>query len=333
MTNIQNWPHQDLVEELAHFQDLASLILPREEDLPILSNIDYFAAIEPLRGSVCWDHLAVLNFAEYNLQHKIEEAEKAGNELLAANLADNLDRFGILVADAAGHRIGDSVTANFLHGAFKTGVAYELARCMTCGCCLEVCPQVNPASRFIGPAARHGKVTAALFEMLNTIFHNRMTPEFLESKPFVTLIYGEVLNDGRFRFLSAGHPPPVVFSQEFNRIVTLGDERTRSSTPLGIFPSKYHVDIESFDPVALTKERYTVNEINLLGEGDIMLLYTDGLLEHHNGTALFVDTRLETVLREAKSGTAREIYDSLRTAMHAFAPLSDDVTIAVIKKI
>jgi succinate dehydrogenase / fumarate reductase iron-sulfur subunit len=31
--------------------------------------------------------------------------------------------------------------------------AYPLSRCMTCGCCLEVCPQVNERSDFIGPAA------------------------------------------------------------------------------------------------------------------------------------------------------------------------------------
>ncbi|HEX9898431.1 MAG TPA: succinate dehydrogenase iron-sulfur subunit [Candidatus Methylomirabilis sp.] len=31
--------------------------------------------------------------------------------------------------------------------------AYSLARCMTCGCCLEVCPQVTPTSAFIGAAA------------------------------------------------------------------------------------------------------------------------------------------------------------------------------------
>ncbi len=30
---------------------------------------------------------------------------------------------------------------------------YEFARCMTCGCCLEACPNVNPHSNFIGPAA------------------------------------------------------------------------------------------------------------------------------------------------------------------------------------
>lgn len=31
--------------------------------------------------------------------------------------------------------------------------AYSLSRCMTCGCCLESCPQVNPRTNFIGPAS------------------------------------------------------------------------------------------------------------------------------------------------------------------------------------
>lgn len=31
--------------------------------------------------------------------------------------------------------------------------AYPLSRCMTCGCCLEACPQIGGASDFIGPAA------------------------------------------------------------------------------------------------------------------------------------------------------------------------------------
>lgn len=30
---------------------------------------------------------------------------------------------------------------------------YALSRCMTCGCCIEACPQVNDHSPFVGPAA------------------------------------------------------------------------------------------------------------------------------------------------------------------------------------
>jgi len=30
---------------------------------------------------------------------------------------------------------------------------YDLSRCMTCGCCMEACPQVNERTEFVGPAA------------------------------------------------------------------------------------------------------------------------------------------------------------------------------------
>ena len=32
-------------------------------------------------------------------------------------------------------------------------LAYDFSRCMSCGCCLEACPQVNEKNAFIGPAA------------------------------------------------------------------------------------------------------------------------------------------------------------------------------------
>jgi serine phosphatase RsbU (regulator of sigma subunit) len=159
-----------------------------------------------------------------------------------------------------------------------------------------------------------------------------MVPDFLETKPFVTLIYGEVLKDGRFRFLFAGHPPPMVFSQRYDRIVPLEDDCTKASAPLGIFPSRYHVDIEHFAPATMTKESYSINEINL-GRGDILLLYSDGLIEHQNGSTNFCDGELEQVLRAAKAGTAKEIHDSIRSAMCTFAVMQDDLTLSVIKKI
>ncbi|MBL8694879.1 MAG: succinate dehydrogenase iron-sulfur subunit [Planctomycetes bacterium] len=35
----------------------------------------------------------------------------------------------------------------------EQSTAYVLSRCMTCGCCVEACPQYGPGSAFIGPAA------------------------------------------------------------------------------------------------------------------------------------------------------------------------------------
>jgi succinate dehydrogenase / fumarate reductase iron-sulfur subunit len=51
-----------------------------------------------------------------------------------------------------------------IDGSFDLGMArpqddhvrqfrYSLSRCMTCGCCLEACPQVSDKTTFVGPAA------------------------------------------------------------------------------------------------------------------------------------------------------------------------------------
>ena len=32
-------------------------------------------------------------------------------------------------------------------------IAYEISHCMTCGCCLEACPNYNSKSDFVGPNA------------------------------------------------------------------------------------------------------------------------------------------------------------------------------------
>ena len=178
----------------------------------------------------------------------------------------------------------------------------------------------------------NGEVTAGLFELLNTQFYNRMSPEYLTRKPYMTLLYGEVSNDGVFRFLSAGHPPPIVFSNEYDRIVKLDTKDVMNSTPLGIFPSEYHVDIERFDPAVVEKGKYPLNEIALLGRGDILLLYTDGLIDQEHSPVSFSDERLEQVLRETKHESARDVYAAIKTALHAHGEVTDDVTLAVIKK-
>jgi len=126
---------------------------------------------------------------------------------------------------------------------------------------------------------------------------------------------------------------PFIFSNKFNILIRQDAETANTSTPLGIIPSEYHVDIEHFESALPTKKKYHVNEINLLGEGDIFLLYTDGLTEQNKGKLNFADARLEEVLKEAKHGTAREISDTIIRELNAFYPPEDDVSLAVIKKI
>lgn len=49
-----------------------------------------------------------------------------------------------------------------IQNPYTARTAYEISRCMTCGCCLEACPNVGPQSDFIGPAPT---VQAYLFNL------------------------------------------------------------------------------------------------------------------------------------------------------------------------
>ena len=302
---IKEWPKDELVEELLHLQEVSSLVLPR--DYPRLPGIDYHVSIEPFRGCVGGDHVMLINFRKYKLKQKIAEATKSCNTALAEKLKKNLDAFGILIADVAGHMIGSSVIVNYLHGAFKTGFIYEFKH--------------------------NGEVTPELFEIISSDLYNHMQPDYLQVKPYTTLQYGEIHSDGRYKWLSAAHPPPFIFSNKYNEIRKLGSDHTKASTPLGVLPGKFSIDTEHFISPDITNGKFDVNEIQLLGHGDIMLLYTDGLIEHSDGTSGFRDTGLENILRETKDKSAKEICEAIKKGLYSFCPPEDDLTLVVIKKV
>lgn len=54
---------------------------------------------------------------------------------------------GWITADEFGQGAGPKVSQA------RQKMMYSFATCMTCGCCLEACPQINARSKFLGPAA------------------------------------------------------------------------------------------------------------------------------------------------------------------------------------
>ena len=75
----------------------------------------------------------------------------------------------------------------------------------------------------------------------------------------------------------------MVFSREFGRFMPISEERLISFPPVGMLPSTADWD-DRVDPGPLGyKKPYTVNEIDLLADGDILLLFTDGLSDHGGG--------------------------------------------------
>jgi hypothetical protein len=61
------------------------------------------------------------------------------------------------------------------------------------------------------------------------------------------------------------------------------------------------VDVALVGPTPVAKDNFDINEIQVMGRGDIMLQYTAGLTEHHGGDRdqSCRDARPEQVLREA----------------------------------
>jgi serine phosphatase RsbU (regulator of sigma subunit) len=290
-----------LEAELANFRSMMEGVhhIPENVSLP---DIEAAGETYPFNGVLGGDHIIFVDFKRrYNLDARIEAALEKGQDEVARRLRQNKDRVGILVADSAGHDMTDAVLAAMLHQAFLTGVLYELEN--------------------------EGHVTAKLFEVLNTRFAQSSSVS-----KFITMIYGEISNDGTFRFISAGHPKPLIFSASYDRLVDIDPDRMKNVLPIGIFPSENDIDQPDSGAPSPRKKAFSINEVSLMGRGDILLLQTDGLYEHARGDESYTPEHLEAAIRRAKHLPPRDIVTAIHDDMVAFATPTDDVSLVAIKR-
>ena len=291
-----------LLEELGNFEDIAKYLLPQAGETPRLKGIDVSGRTWSLNGSGGGDHLVYVDFKQrFDLDARIARAIERNQPTIVDNLRRSQHAAGIALVDVSGHRMTDALLAAMFHQAFLVGAAYELDM--------------------------FGMLTQRLFEHLNT--------RFLQSSgahKFISLIYGEISEDARFRFISLAHPFPTVFSRQNDRFMDVTPELRVSFPPLGMQPSLHVIDRNRLgDSVLGFKDRYETNEWWLMGAGDILLLHTDGLTEHARGDEPYFPKRLELAVRAAKHGTAREIVDAIEADIRDFAKPADDVSLVVIK--
>jgi serine/threonine protein phosphatase PrpC len=134
---------------------------------------------------------------------------------------------------------------------------------------------------------------------------------------FVTALIGQLeLDSGRLRWISAGHPPPLVI-RGGRRAHLL---KTTPVPPLG-------VDSPSGAPTVAT---------DALEPGDLLLLYTDGLSEARDpdGEMFTIERLSEFIEREAAAGqTAPETLRRLRHAVigREANALRDDATAVLLE--
>jgi serine phosphatase RsbU (regulator of sigma subunit) len=292
-----------LTGELKNFEDIVHYIMPRPGEIPTLHGVDMYGGTLPFNGVMGGDHIIYVDFKKrYDLAARIAQAQADRKPDVVANLERCKIMAGIVVLDVAGHHATDALLAAMLHQAFLLGSLYELDT--------------------------FGHITRHLFENLNTRFYQSSSLH-----KFVTMIYGEITEDATFRFLSAAHPPPVVFSNRNDRFMEVSKEFSTSFPPIGTLPSNDVIDRNTTHSALGFKEKYQLNEWKLMGAGDILLLYTDGLLEHARGTEAYFPGRLEQTIREAKHESATRIFEAIKKDALDFAAPSDDISIVVMKRI
>jgi len=289
-------------------QYAARHLAPDPGAIPAISGIDVHGLTVPFNGVAGGDLITYVNFRErFDLDKRIQNASARNQDEMIRSLQRLRQTGGILVADVAGHEFADAMRALMLHQAFHTGALYEM--------------DLN------------GEITVRLFEQINTRFLKSRTLRNLHPDPdsvsFITLIYGEIFQTGRFRFISAGHPPPLVYSREYDRFVDISEDRLAICPPIGLQPGEDHADAVHFDRTLGYKKHYTINELNLMGRGDILLLYTDGLLDPFSS---FSRAQMERVVSRTRDGSAREICNAIIGAMRTIADQTDDCSLAVIKR-
>jgi serine phosphatase RsbU (regulator of sigma subunit) len=289
--------------ELRNFEEIARGIVPRPESVPSLACMDIAGQILPLNGVTGGDHLIYVDFKKrYDLDTRIKNATEAGRPDVADNLERCRRKAGIALIDVAGHHSTDAMLAAMFHQAFHTGALYEMDL--------------------------SGHITRRLFEDLNQRFNRTSSVN-----KFITMLYGEISEVATFRFLSTGHPPPMIFSVMNDRFMEVRPEAYTSFPPLGMFPSQNVVDKRHARHNVLGfKDRYEVNEWTLMGSGDILLLHSDGLLEHSRGNEPYFPDQLEQTIRGVKQLSASEIVHTIVEDLRAFADPIDDVSLVVVKR-
>ncbi|MBI2345490.1 MAG: SpoIIE family protein phosphatase [Deltaproteobacteria bacterium] len=152
---------------------------------------------------------------------------------------------------------------------------------------------------------------SAVAEQLNALVY----PDLARAEQFVSLVYGRYLPETRtLRFCIAGHPPPLLYCRVRRAVAPLGGGD-------GL--------------IGITQDaRFSEHRVQC-HLGDLLLLYTDGLVgaRDRRGRS-FGHLRLQRLLARMAGRSARQGLAGIMAAVRAHTgstPLDDDITAVLIK--
>src|SRR3979411_821745 len=211
---------------------------------------------------------------------------------IAENLQELYTTAGVLLVDAQGHGIISAKIASTVHDTFHALMLAELDR--------------------------NGKTPPDIFEKINLRLAQSVTARNAlgrdkndNSREIATMLYGEIRPGGYFRFVNFGHPPPLVFSAEYERFMQIDKARMVQFLALGLEIPEDNPDRNKYLSMALRTRKMNSSdmaEITLMSPGDILFLYTDGV---YDGSDEQDRLQIEQVIREHKDEPAKRICNAI----------------------
>src|SRR5882762_2164260 len=251
---------------------------------------------QALRNTVD-DHVQWLESSpDYRPEVAAEYRKAKSSEQIS--VADDLPELrttaGVLLVDAQGHGIISAKIASTVHDTFHAFMLSELDR--------------------------NGKTTPDMFEKINLRLAQSVTARNAlgrdkndNSREIATMLYGEIRPGGYFRFVNFGHPPPLVFSAEYERFMEIDKARMVQFLALGLEIPEDNPDRNKYLSMALRTRKMNSSdmaEITLMSPGDILFLYTDGV---YDGSDEQDRIQLERVIREHRDESAKDICNAILT--------------------
>src|SRR5882724_5985923 len=226
------------------------------------------------------------------METEYREARSSEQRRVAEDLHELYTTAGVLLVDAQGHGIISAKIASTVHDTFHAFILSELDQ--------------------------SGKITPDFFEKINLRLAQSVTARNAlgrnaddNSREIATMLYGEIRPDGHFRFVNFGHPPPLVFSAEYERFMEINKDHMVQFLALGLEIPEDHPDRNKYLSMKIRQRQVNssdVAELTLMSPGDIVFLYSDGV---YDGSDEAERLHLERVIRDHKKEPAREICNAL----------------------
>jgi serine phosphatase RsbU (regulator of sigma subunit) len=239
------------------------------------------------------------------LDEELAVARRIQLSLLPAHLP-RVDGWSFAVAYSAARQVGGDFYDFMEHALAEQRLGFVIADVAGKG--VPAALMMAYCRALLRAESMAGRPPAQLLEQTN-----RLILSDRQTRPFVTAFYVEFdLDSGRLSYANAGHDAPL--------LITANGQCRQLDAP--------GVILGAFDDIVV--EQHEV----LLGHGDVVVFYTDGVTEARDPAGRFFgDERLLAAATSA-GGSAQAVLDSVAGAVREFtagAEQADDVTIVVVQ--